>query len=180
MRREILLAGTGGQGLVLAGLILGEAALRSGHYVSMSQSHAVSARGGLSTSEVIIDDEEVIYPKVTAPDIMLLMSQGAAERYGGHLSPGGTMILDSTEVNGDIQVEGKVVKVPITQLARERAGVVAANMVALGVLGAVTGVVSKDDLTEALRAHAPRGSEELNMKALALGWEEGERRAKPT
>ncbi len=175
MRYEIRLAGRGGQGLVLAGLILGEAALRSGRKVAMSQSYAPRVRGGISFSEVVIDEEEIIYPKATSPDLLLVMSQEALEEHGSQLRPGGTVIIDSTEVEGEPQVEGRVIKVPITGLARERLRAVAANMVALGVLGGATGIIAKEELVEALRAHAPRGTERLNEEALELGWEEGER-----
>jgi len=175
MRYEIRLAGRGGQGLVLAGLILGEAALRSGRNVAMSQSYAPRVRGGTSLSEVVIDEEEIIYPKVTSPHFLLVMSQEALEEYGSQLRPGGTVIIDSTEVEEEPQVEGRVIRVPITRLARERLRAVAANMVALGVLGGATGVISKEELIEALRARAPKGTERLNEEALELGWEEGER-----
>lgn len=175
MRYEIRLAGRGGQGLVLAGLILGEAALRSGRNVAMSQSYAPRVRGGTSLSEVVIDEGEIIYPKATSPHLLLVMSQEALESYGGQLRPGGTVIIDSAEVEGEPQVEGRVIRVPITRLARERLRAVAANMVALGVLGGATGVVSKEELIETLRAHVPKGTERLNEEALELGWEEGER-----
>ena len=175
MRYEIRLAGRGGQGVVLAGLILGEAALRSGRNVSMSQSYAPRVRGGTSLSEVVIDEEEIIYPKATSPNLLLVMSQKALEEYGGLLRPGGTVIIDSTEVKGEPQVEGRVIRVPITRFARERLKAVAANMVALGVLGGATGAIPKEKLIEALRAHAPKGTERLNEEALELGWEEGER-----
>jgi 2-oxoglutarate ferredoxin oxidoreductase subunit gamma len=174
MRYEIRLAGRGGQGLVLAGLILGEAALRSDRSVAMSQSYAPRVRGGVSLSEVVIDEEEIVYPKVTSPDLLLVMSQEALEEHGSQLRPGGTVIIDSSEVEGEPQVEGRVIMVPITRLARERLGAVAANMVALGVLGGATGIVAKEELIEALRAHAPKGTERLNKEALELGWEEGE------
>jgi 2-oxoglutarate ferredoxin oxidoreductase subunit gamma len=141
----------------------------------MSQSYAPRVRGGTSLSEVVIDEEEIIYPKVTSPDLLLVMSQEALEAYGSQLRPGGTVIIDSTEVEGEPQVEGRVISVPITGLARERLRAVAANMVALGVLGGATGIISKEELTEALRAHAPKGTERLNEEALELGWEEGER-----
>jgi len=175
MRYEIRLAGRGGQGVVLAGLILGEAALRSGRNVAMSQSYAPRVRGGTSLAEVVIDEEEIIYPKATSPHLLLVMSPEALEKYGSQLRPGGTVILDSTEVKGEPQVEGRVIRVPITRLARERLRAVAANMVALGVLGGATGIVAKQELIEALRAHVPKGTERLNEEALELGWEEGER-----
>jgi len=175
MRYEIRLAGRGGQGLVLAGLILGEAALKSGRNVAMSQSYSPRVRGGTSLSEVVIDEEEITYPKTTSPDFLLVMSQEALEEHGNELRPGGVVIIDSTEVEGEPQVEARVIRVPITRLARERLRAVVANMVALGVLGGATGIVSKEELIEALHAHAPKGTERLNEEALALGWEEGER-----
>lgn len=175
MRYESRLAGRGGQGLVLAGLILGEAALRSDRNVAMSQSYAPRVRGGTSFSEVVIAEEEIIYPKATSPDLLLVMSPEALEEQISQLRPGGMVIIDSTEVEGEPQVEGRVVRVPITRLARERLKAVTANMVALGVLGGATGIVSKEELIEALRAHAPKGTKRLNEEALELGWKEGER-----
>lgn len=161
--------------MVLAGLVLGEAALRSGRNVAMSQSYAARVRGGISLSEVVIDEEEIIYPKATSPDLLLVMSQEALEEHGSRLRPGGTVIIDSTEVEGEPSVEGRVIRVPITRLARERLSAVAANMVALGFLGGVTGIIAREELIEALRAHAPKGTERLNEEALELGWEEGKR-----
>jgi len=120
-------------------------------------------RGGTSFSEVVIDEEEIIYPKVTSPHLLLVMSQEALEEHGSQLRPGGTVIIDSTEVEGEPQVEGRVIRVPITRLARERLRAVAANMVALGVLGGATGVISKGELIEALRAHAPAERRSLGV-----------------
>ncbi len=178
MRWEVRLSGKGGQGLILAGLVLSEAALRAGYRVAMSQSYGPQARGGTSRSEVVMADEEIYYPRVVSPHILLLMSQEACRQYGRDLRPGGTVIVDSSQVEGYPEVEGRVIELPITRLAREGAKANAANMVALGVLGGATGLVSLEDLKAALLARVPPGTEELNQKALELGWMEGERTRK--
>lgn len=173
-RIEIRLAGTGGQGLILAGVILAEAAVRDGRHVVQSQSYGPEARGGASRAEVIISDEEIFYPKVLVADILLCMSQMACDRYGALLKKRGLLILDDTEV--DQAPTTYAVRVPITQLAQEKTGrAITANIVALGLLVGLTGVVSREALEAAVRARAPKGTEELNMRALQVGFEEAAR-----
>lgn len=109
MRCEVRLAGIGGQGLITAGIILGEAALREGRQVVVSQSYGPEARGGASKAEVIIDNELIYYPKVSLPNILLVMSQQAFERFGVELVPGGTMIVDSSLVEVKRPVDGRLV-----------------------------------------------------------------------
>jgi len=173
-RTEIRIAGTGGQGVILAGILLAEAAVRDGKKVVQTQSYGPEARGGASRSEVIISDQEVDYPEVLEADILLCMSQEACDRYAGKLKKGGLLILDTVHVHRAPLV--RAVRVPITELARQATGrEITANIVALGLLAGLTGVVSRESLEAAVRARAPRGTAEINLKALAVGLEQAAR-----
>ncbi len=176
MYKEIRLSGTGGQGLILAGIILAEAAgVYDGHEVIQTQSYGPEARGGASRAEVIVSDDVIDYPKVTFPDVVLVMSQQACDRYGRLVKPGGIVLVDDTNVSSIPSVEGaSVVTLPITEIARHDVGrQVVANVVALGVLVGVTDVVTPEAMEKAILSRVPRGTEELNMKAFNVGLEKG-------
>ena len=173
-RREVRLAGTGGQGAILAGILLAEAAVRDGKNVVQTQSYGPEARGGASRSEVVIADEAIDYPKVIQPHVTLCMSQEACDRYGGEMTKGGLLIVDADQVIRAPTT--RAVHAPLVRLAREATGrEVVANVVALGLLAGLTGIVSRDALEEAVRARAPEGTTEINLKALAAGYEEADR-----
>lgn len=170
-RTEIRIAGTGGQGVILAGILLADAAVRDRKKVVQSQSYGPEARGGASRAEVIISDGEIDYPKVLDADVLLCMSQEACDRYAPKIKKGGLLILDSTHVTRAPLV--RAVRVPITELARQATGrEITANILALGLLVGLTGIVSRESLEAAVRARAPRGTAEMNLKALAVGLEQ--------
>lgn len=170
-RTEIRIAGTGGQGVILAGILLADAAVRDGKRAVQTQSYGPEARGGASRAEVIISDTEIYYPKVLEPDILLCMSQEACDRYSGQLRKNGLLILDSTHVHRAPLI--RAVRVPMTTIAREVTGrEVTANIVALGVLVGLTGVVSREALEAAIRSRVPPGTEALNLRALEAGLKE--------
>jgi 2-oxoglutarate ferredoxin oxidoreductase subunit gamma len=169
-RCEVRLAGTGGQGAILAGILLAEAAIRDGNNVTQTQSYGPEARGGASRSEVVISDGEIHYPKVIQADITLCMSQEACDRYGGQMREGGLLILDADHVTRAPTT--RAVHVPMTSLAREAVGrEIVANVVGLGLLAGLTGIVSREALEAAIRDRAPRGTTDVNLKALAAGLE---------
>jgi 2-oxoglutarate ferredoxin oxidoreductase subunit gamma len=169
---EILLSGTGGQGLILAGQILAEAVVRDGKNTVQTQSYGPEARGGASRTEIIISDDEIDYPKVTKPDILLVMSQEALRRFVGKLDENGILIVDSTYIQEIPTTPAKVYKIPYSKIARETLGKeMVANIVALGALAAISGVVTKESLLFALLSRIPKGTEALNQKALEIGWE---------
>lgn len=173
---RLRLSGTGGQGLILAGIIIADAAIREGKNTIQSQSYGPEARGGASRAEVIIGDDEIDYPRVSRPDILLIMSQEACDKFAADLEEGGVVIVDSTYVEHLPPVEGRVYKLPISSEAREKVGrEMVANVVALGAMARITGVVSRESLQEALLSRIPPGTEELNRKALELGWQLGEK-----
>jgi 2-oxoglutarate ferredoxin oxidoreductase subunit gamma len=171
---ELRLSGSGGQGLILAGIILAEAAILDGKNALQTQSYGPEARGGASKAEVIISQGEIDYPKVTLPDVVLAMSQEASDKYGKSLAPAGLLLVDSTNVYDLPQTKAKVCALPITAIARDGAGKeIVANVVALGALVRLTGVVTWESLTKALLQRIPKGTEAINKKALELGWELG-------
>jgi 2-oxoglutarate ferredoxin oxidoreductase subunit gamma len=168
-RTEIRLAGEGGQGMILAGIILAEAAaIYGGKNAVQSQSYGPEARGGASKSEVIISSDEIDHPEVLQPDVVVTLSQEAFKKFATTVKPGGLLVVDCDKVNSSSAP--KAICLPITKMAFEATGrAITANTVALGVLVGLTGVVSKDALEKAVIARAPRGTEEMNRKALAAG-----------
>ncbi|MGQ9689665.1 MAG: 2-oxoacid:acceptor oxidoreductase family protein, partial [Desulfobaccales bacterium] len=167
-RTEIRLAGTGGQGLILAGVILAEAAgIHEGKFVAQTQSYGPEARGGSSKAEVVISDADIDYPKAVKPDVLLCMSQQACENYIFDLKPGGMLLVDGTLVH-DLPTTRAVV-LPLTRIARELGQENVANVVALGALAVLTRVVSLKSLQAAVLARVPSGTRDLNKKALKAG-----------
>jgi 2-oxoglutarate ferredoxin oxidoreductase subunit gamma len=169
-RTEIRLAGEGGQGMILAGIILAEAAaIYDGKMAVQTQSYGPEARGGASKSEVVIASGEIDHPEVLSADVVVTLSQEAFDKYAASVKPGGLLIVDEDNVHSN-RVEGAV-KIPISWLALHTTGkAITANTVALGVLVGLTGVVSKDAIEKAVTARAPRGTEEMNRKALEAGF----------
>jgi 2-oxoglutarate ferredoxin oxidoreductase subunit gamma len=174
-RTEIRLAGEGGQGMILAGIILAEAAaIFDGKMVVQTQSYGPEARGGASKSEVVIAAGEIDHPEVLSADVVVTLSQEAFDKYAASVKPGGLLIVDEDHVHS-IYIPGAI-KIPISSLALHASGKsITANTVALGVLVGLTGVVSKEAIEKAVTARAPRGTEEMNRKALEAGFEAAER-----
>lgn len=172
-RFEARLSGSGGQGMILAAVILGEAiGGGDGRNVVQSQSYGPEARGGASKSDVVISSNEIFYPKAIKLDMLLAMTQESMDKYYEDLKEGGTLIIDSTLVT-HVPTDNYY-GLPFTRLAREEAGhVMVANVIALAAIGAITGVVSCEALTESVLARAPKGTEDKNRKAIEIGWREG-------
>lgn len=169
---EIRLSGSGGQGLILAGIILAEAAIGDGKEAIQSQSYGPEARGGSSKSEVIISDKRIHYPKVTNPNLLLAMTQEALNKYGADLQDDGLLIVDSTLVREVPERFKNVHTVSITQLAKEKCGrELFANIVALGTITKLTSAVSLEAIEKAVLARVPKGTEEMNKQALQIGYQ---------
>jgi 2-oxoglutarate ferredoxin oxidoreductase subunit gamma len=172
MRYEFRLSGLGGQGVILAGIILAEAAILDGLNAAQTQSYGPESRGGASKAEVVISDGDIDYPKVTVPNAVLVLTQEAHNKYGAQAEPGTVLVADEGRVEGPWPAGVKVYRVPIARLALEVTGrELTTNIVALGVLARATGVVSEESVVNAVRARVPRGTEEMNMKALMAGME---------
>ena len=169
-RYEIRLSGSGGQGMITAGIILAEAAgVYDGKKVIQSQSYGPEARGGASKAEVIISNQDIYFPKATAIDILLAMTQEAWESYSKDLNPDAVAIIDSFYVK-ECGFKNTYC-LPLTQKAREEVGIeMVANVIALGAIAELTGVVTKESLEKSLLSRVPKGTEEKNKKALEIGY----------
>jgi len=168
-RYEIRLSGSGGQGLILMGIILAEAVgIYEGKFVAQTQSYGPEARGGSSKSEVIVSEEEIDYPKAMRLDLLLAMNQKACDEFYPDLKPEGILIVDSTFVT-QLPVP-KAYRIPFTRIAREKFNrEVVANIIALGALTQLTPVVSPKAVEAAVLARVPKGTEKLNRDALRAG-----------
>lgn len=178
-RTEIRLAGEGGQGMILAGIILAEAAsIYDGKMAVQTQSYGPEARGGASKSEVVIAAGEIDHPEVLSADVVVTLSQEAYDKYSRSVKPGGLLIVDAEKVSRISQAEA--VRIPISRIAFETTGKgITANTVALGVVAGLTGVVSRQAIEKAVAARAPRGTEEMNRKALEAGFSQAEAVRRP-
>ncbi|MDD3114400.1 MAG: 2-oxoacid:acceptor oxidoreductase family protein [Anaerovibrio sp.] len=171
MRKQIRLSGSGGQGVITAAIIYAEAAVAAGMEAVQSQSYGPEARGGASKSEVIIDNGPIYHPHVSVPDVVLAMTQKAADKYYGDLHPEGILILD-TDLVPEAPDFKNIIRVPITKIAIEQAGKsLFANIVALGVLTKVLQLVDLDTVRKAVAHRVPPHTVEANMKALQLGYD---------
>lgn len=168
MRYEIRLAGTGGQGVILAGLVLAEAGVFERHYVVHTQNYGPAARGGTSVSEVIFSDAEIDYPKTLGLDILLALNQKACDENLSDMKPEGLVIIDANLV--DKVFWGKVVRVPISQRAQKKFNdQKVANMLALGTLVLFCPWVSPRCLRKAIMKRMPPEIIQLNLSAFQEG-----------
>ncbi len=174
-RTEIRLAGEGGQGMILAGIILAEAAaIYDDKNAVQTQTYGPEARGGASKAEVIISSHEIDYPEVISADVLVAMSQEACDKFASSVKKNGLLVVDEEKV-GRVPTS-RAIKVPITRLAAESTGkTIAANVVALGLLVGLTGVVMREAIEKAVTARAPKGTEDMNRAALAAGFDAAER-----
>ncbi|MBW1743899.1 MAG: 2-oxoacid:acceptor oxidoreductase family protein [Deltaproteobacteria bacterium] len=168
-RYEIRLSGSGGQGIIMAAIVLAEACgVYDGKHVCQAQSYGPEARGGTSKAEVVISSQAIDYPKATKLDLLLAMNQASCDTYFGDLKPDGLLVVDATYV--DQLPTSRAIAIPFTQIAREEVGKeLVANMIALGAVGYLTEVVTLKSLEAALKARVPKGTDKMNRKALRAG-----------
>jgi 2-oxoglutarate ferredoxin oxidoreductase subunit gamma len=169
MRKEIICVGSGGQGIILGGHILAEAAgIYDGRNVANSERYGAAARGGVSVSEIVISDEEIDYPKITKADCMICLSQEGYDTYKDALKKEGILIADSFYVN---KTEHKNVHViPLSEVVREKTGrEIGTNIAALGAFVRITGMVSEKAIREAVKRRVPKGTEDFNLRILDIG-----------
>jgi len=171
MRHEVRFSGFGGQGIILSAVIVGRAAaLYDGKYAVQTQVYGPEARGGASMSAVIIDEEPILYPKVRSPDIFVIMSQEGFLRYGADAPKEATMILDTDMVKG--RPTCTWYGIPATSQAKSVLGkVIVANIIMIGALVGATKVVGEVAIEKAVLESVPKGTEELNLRALKRGKE---------
>ena len=172
---EIRIAGFGGQGVILSAAIIGKAAaLFQGGFATMTQSFGPEARGGSSSAQVILSSDPILYPYVTQPDVLVVMSQEAYTRFTPELKPGGILILEQDLVRTDRFPPGaRVFGVPATRLAEELGRKVVLNVVMVGFFGAVTKLIEAGALRQAVADSVPAALQKLNRQAFDKGFEYG-------
>lgn len=169
-KMEIRLAGTGGQGLITGTIILAEAGIFENKYVAQSQSYGPEARGGMCKGEVIISDEKIGFTKVTKPTFVMALSQQSFQQYCQGLDEDCFVLVDETiEVPADYSHKN-FLKLPILETAREKVGKMqTVNIVSVGAINQILNFSSYENIKKAVLMHVPKGTEELNLKALEEG-----------
>ena len=175
-RFEIRVAGSGGQGVILAAVILGEAAAlhTEGLHAVQSQAYGPEARGGASKSEVIYGRKPIDYPKASAPNLQVILTQKACDTYSHDTAKGAMVILDDFFVTDPPKLDAEIYMLPIVKTAREKLGrEIVVNMVALGTAARALeskGLIKPEAVKTAILARVPKGTEELNEKAFEEGY----------
>jgi len=177
LRVDIRIAGFGGQGIILAGIVIGKAAaLYDDLFAVQTQSYGPEARGGASKTEIIISDTEIDYPKVQKPDIFVAMSHEALIAYLDDLKDGGTLIVDPDLIKEDEVISFvrkhniKFYKAPVTRTAEEKIGIrIVANIVMIGAITSITHVVTVEAARQAITVSVPTGTEDKNIAAFEAG-----------
>ncbi|MCC6222518.1 MAG: 2-oxoacid:acceptor oxidoreductase family protein [Thermoleophilia bacterium] len=167
-RLEVRLAGQGGQGIVLAGVILAEAAIRAGKNATQSQAYGPESRGGSARADVVIADGEIGFPQAQELDVLLALTQEACEKYARDLRPTGLLVIDERSVPEPPAGVWRVCALPIGETAERAGSLMTANVVALGAVAALTGIVDAETMERAVAARVPR-QRELNLRALEAG-----------
>jgi 2-oxoglutarate ferredoxin oxidoreductase subunit gamma len=172
---EIRLAGFGGQGIILAGYIIGKAAaIFDNKFSTLIQSFGPEARGSSCSAQLLISESQILYPYLTQPEISIILSRDAFERFGGELKSGGIILVEKDLVQPDKVPKGvKLFAVPATRLAEEMGRKIVMNIIAVGFFSATTGITSFEATREAVATSVPPGTEEINLKAFETGYEYG-------
>ena len=175
--KQVMLCGFGGQGIVLAGTILGKAAFNDGKWVSGTNSFGAAARGGACRAEVVISDRPITYPYVIEADVLIAMYQTAYSRYIGRVKHGeGLVIYDDSFVSPEEITGLKYLPVPATSTAIEELGSeLVANMIILSAAVEITGLVAKDALRSAVAEIVHERLKALDLRAVDIGFKLGEK-----
>jgi len=172
---EIRVAGFGGQGVILSAVVLGKAAsIYEDGFATMTQNFGPEARGGACSAQLVLSDSPVLYPYVTRPDILVVMSQEAYNRFAPELKPGGLLIVEEDLVRvSDLNGDRKVYSIPATRFAEELGKRMVLNSVMVGFFTAVTGLLDADAVRKSVADSVPSSFRELNLKAFEKGFEYG-------
>lgn len=169
-RQEYRLAGSGGQGVILATVILAEAAVLSGKYTAQSQAYGPEARGGSCKAETIISEEPIGFTKVMNPTFLLALTQKSFDLYAPDTDENCMVLADSTLMVPEKIPSKHIVQLPILETAKEKLGrLQTANIVAVACINGLLEIAKWPLMEKAVLMHVPKGTEELNMKALAEG-----------
>jgi 2-oxoglutarate ferredoxin oxidoreductase subunit gamma len=173
---EIRFAGYGGQGIIRSGIIAGKAAsIFDNKFSTMSQSFGPEARGGACSSQLVVSETKVLYPYVTKADVLVAMSQEGYDKFESEIKEEGGLLLYDEDLVKTKPLKGKIkaYAIPATRFAEQLGNKIIANVVMLGFLTAITGVVSYDAMKKALPGSVPEKALDLNIKAFEKGYEYG-------
>lgn len=167
-KKQVILAGTGGQGIILMGIILAKAALLDGNYVIQSQNYGPESRGGASRTDIIISNEEIYYPKVLNADVFLALSQEAFNKYCKYIKDKTIIITDTTvnTLNYCNCNKFDIIKYTYNSISKP----MTINMVSLGIINSITNLVSTDSIKKAMESNVPKGTIDINYFAYLQGY----------
>jgi len=174
-RARIVFSGSGGQGVITAAIILAESAvIYEGKNATQSQSYGAAARGGATRSDVIISDEEINFPVVSQPNILICLTQEAYTGFAPEIRPGGTLLTDPRFVTTTRKVDARQIELPMYEKVMEQIGKpIVFNICVLGALIGVSGLVQPEAVMKAVSMRVPQDFVEMNQKALNIGYELG-------
>jgi 2-oxoglutarate ferredoxin oxidoreductase subunit gamma len=172
---EIRLGGFGGQGVILSAIVIGKAGcIYHDGYSTMTQNFGPEARGGACSAQVILSNEPVLYPYVTQPDILVVMSQEAYALFSPQINPNGILIIEGDLVRiSDLPVGVRVYSIPATRIAEELRKKMVLNIVMVGFFAAVSQVLDPEAVRNAVAASVPEAYRDLNLKAFDRGYDYG-------
>jgi 2-oxoglutarate ferredoxin oxidoreductase subunit gamma len=171
-RTEIRITGFGGQGVVLSGYIVGRAcAINAGAHATMIQSFGPEARGSACSTTLTISGDEILYPYIRRPDVFVVMSAEGYDKYRDELKDDGILVYELDLVKPKLKKGQPSYGVPSTRIAEQLGRSVVQNIVMMGFFAAVTGVVTREQFRDAVKASVPPGTEDLNLKAFDAGYD---------
>lgn len=172
---EIRIAGFGGQGIILSGYIIGKAAaIFDNRFSTLIQSFGPEARGSSCSAQLLISDSQILYPYLVQPEISIILSKDAFEKFGGELKSGGTMLIEKDLVKPEqVSKDIKMYALPATRLAEEMGRKIVMNIITVGFFCATTGITSYEATKKAVETSVPPGTEEINLKAFETGYNYG-------
>ncbi|HEX9111374.1 MAG TPA: 2-oxoacid:acceptor oxidoreductase family protein [Terriglobales bacterium] len=173
---EIRVAGFGGQGVILSAIVLGKAAsIYQGEFATMTQNFGPEARGGACSAQLMISDQPVLYPYVTQPDVLVVMSQEAYTKFAPELKDRGTLLIERDLVRvSEMPAQTRIYSIPATRIAEELGKRMVLNIVMVGFFAAVTRLLEADAVRKAIADSVPSSFRELNLKAFDRGYEYGQ------
>ncbi len=174
-RSRIVFSGSGGQGVITAAIILAKAAsVYENRHAIQSQSYGAAARGGSTRSDVIIDDTEILFPKVNQPNILVSLTQESYSKFSPIIRPGGLLLVDSRYVNIEKKVDARHIALPMYETVMDKIGKpIVFNICMLGALLGVTGLIGTESIIKVLETTIPQGFMDMNKQALDLGFKMG-------
>jgi 2-oxoglutarate ferredoxin oxidoreductase subunit gamma len=173
-RKQIIMGGLGGQGIILSGIVLAEAAVNDGKFAVQTQNYGPESRGGASRADVIIADGEIFYPKVVCADIFLALSQEAFEKYLKFTDENTIIIVDE---NIDTKDRADCKKYDIIKCAYDEIKKpFTVNMIALGIINGLTDIASGESMKRAIEKKVPKGTFDINYNAYEKGYNKSKNR----